>query len=43
MLPESQVVVEHGQQVGDVVLGGGTVLLVLLPTLHKGFPQAATQ
>lgn len=42
-LPESQVVVEHGQQVGDVVLGNSPVLLVLLPTLNQGFPQAATQ
>lgn len=42
-LPESQVVVEHGQEVGNVVLGYGPILLVLLPTLHKDFPQAATQ
>lgn len=42
-LPESQVVVEHGQEVGDVVLGDGPVLLVLLPALHEDFPQAATQ
>lgn len=42
-LPESQVVVEHGQEIGNIVLGYGPILLVLLPTLHKDFPQAATQ
>lgn len=42
-LPEGQDVVEHGQEVVDVVLGYGAILLVLLPPLHEGFPQTATQ
>lgn len=42
-LPEHHVVVEHSQEVGDVILRFGPVSLVLLPILHQGLSQPVAQ